>query len=175
MKWQDRRLLDLFGIDHPIVQAPMAGFTSAAMTVAVSEAGGLGSIAAAMLTPETLRTELQIVGQGTGRSISVNFFCHTQPAEDAGREARWRQRLAPYYREFGLPADAGAGGPTRAPFNAALCDVVLEFKPKVASFHFGLPDAGTGRATEDRQHPRHQLGHHGRGGALAGRRTAATR
>ncbi len=142
MKWQDRRLLDLFSIDHPIVQAPMAGFTSAAMTVAVSEAGGLGSIAGAMATPESLRSELQIVSQGTGRAVSVNFFCHTQPAEDAGREARWRQRLAPYYRELGLPADAGAGGPTRAPFNAPLCDVVLEFKPKVASFHFGLPDAG---------------------------------
>ena len=64
MKWPDRRLLDLFGIDHPIIQAPMAGASSGQMAIAVSQAGGLGSIAAAMLTAETLRTELQIVQQG---------------------------------------------------------------------------------------------------------------
>jgi nitronate monooxygenase len=141
MKWPDRRLLDLFGIDHPIIQAPMAGFSPPAMTVAVSEAGGLGSVAAAMATPESLRAELQIVRQGTGRPFSVNFFTHLQPEPDAAREARWRQRLAPYYREFGLSPDAGTGGPARGPFNTALCDMMLEFKPKVASFHFGLPDA----------------------------------
>ena len=141
MKWQDRRLLDLFGIDHPIVQAPMAGLSSAQMTAAVCQAGGLGSIAAAMLTPETLRTELQIVQQATSRPINVNFFVHKPPAADAAREARWRKRLEAYYRELGLAPDAGVGGPVRAPFDAALCDVLLEFKPKVASFHFGLPDA----------------------------------
>ena len=141
MKWQDRRLLDLFGIDHPIVQAPMAGFTSPAMTVAVSEAGGMGSVAGAMVTPESLRSELQIVSQGTGRPFNVNFFAHVQPQEDTEREARWRQRLEPYYREFGLAPDAGADGPVRSPFNSAHCDVLLDFKPKVASFHFGLPEA----------------------------------
>ena len=141
MNWQDRRLLDLFGIDHPIVQAPMAGASSTRMAIAVSEAGGLGSIAAAMLTPETLRTELQIAQQGTGRSINVNFFCHEPPIVDAAREAAWRRRLAPYYREQGLSEDAAAGGPVRAPFSTALCEVLLEFRPKLASFHFGLPDA----------------------------------
>ncbi len=140
MKWHDRRLLDLFGIDHPILQAPMAGASSAQMAVATSEAGGLGSIAAAMLTPETLRAELQRVQQGTGRSINVNFFVHKAPVMDAGREADWRERLAPYYRELGVPPEAGAGGPVRAPFDAALCEVVLEYKPKVVSFHFGMPD-----------------------------------
>ena len=83
MKWPDRRLLDLFGIDHPIVQAPMAGFTSPAMTVVVSDAGGLGSVAGAMATPESLRSELEIVSQGTGRPYSVNFFIHAQPEPDA--------------------------------------------------------------------------------------------
>jgi nitronate monooxygenase len=141
MKWSDRRLLDLFGIDHPILQAPMAGANSPAMAIAVSEAGGLGSIAAAMLTPEGLRSELQIVQQGTGRPCNVNFFTHAAPQVDVERERKWRERLAPYYREMGLPADAGAGGPARAPFDEAMCDVLLEFKPKVASFHFGLPDA----------------------------------
>lgn len=141
MKWQDRRLLDLFGIEHPILQAPMAGASSTPMAIAASEAGGLGAVAAAMLTPEGLQKELQLVQQATARSINVNFFVHEAPVADAGREAAWRARLAPYYREFGLAADAGAGGPTRAPFNAAMCEVLVEYKPKVVSFHFGMPDA----------------------------------
>ncbi len=141
MKWRDRRLLDLFDIDHPILQAPMAGASSTQMAIAASEAGGLGSVAAAMLTPETLRAELQLVQQATARPINVNFFVHKAPAADAEREANWRRRLAPYYRELGLSAGAGAGGPVRAPFDAALCEVVLEYKPKVVSFHFGMPEA----------------------------------
>jgi len=138
MKWQDRRLLDLFGIEHPILQAPMAGVTTPQMTIATSEAGGLGSIAAAMLTPEGTRQELQVVKQGTGRPFNVNFFVHKPPTADAARDARWRQRLAAYYGELGIPLDAK--GPSRAAFDAPMCDLLLEFSPKVASFHFGLPD-----------------------------------
>ncbi|MDP1837223.1 MAG: nitronate monooxygenase, partial [Reyranella sp.] len=138
MKWQDRRLLDLFGIEHPILQAPMAGVTSPQMAIATSEAGALGSIAAAMLTPEGIRQELQMVKQGTGRPFNVNFFVHKPPAADAARDARWRQKLAPYYGELGVAIDTK--GPSRAAFDAAMCDLLLEFTPKVASFHFGLPD-----------------------------------
>jgi nitronate monooxygenase len=138
MNWQDRRLLDLFGIEHPILQAPMAGVTSPQLAIATSEAGALGSIAGAMLSLDGLRQEFQVVKQGTSRSFNVNFFVHKPPAVDAARDARWRQRLAPYYQELGVPADAK--GPSRAAFDGAACDLVLEFKPKVASFHFGLPD-----------------------------------
>jgi nitronate monooxygenase len=149
MNWPDRRLLDLFGIDHPIVQAPMAGITSPAMVVAVSEAGGLGSLGGAASTAEGLRADLQIVRQGTGRGYNVNFFCHAAPRPDDGAERKWRQRLASFYRELGLAADAGAGGPALAPFGPALCDVVLELKPRVASFHFGLPDTALVKRLKD--------------------------
>ena len=138
MKWQDRRLLDLFEVEHPILQAPMAGVTSPQMAIATSEAGGLGSIAAAMLTLEGTRQEIQMVKQGTGRPFNINFFVNKPPAVDAARDARWRQRLAPYYDELGLPPDAK--GASRAAFDASFCDLLLEFRPKVASFHFGLPD-----------------------------------
>src|SRR5262245_32065052 len=149
MKWRDRRLLDLFGIEHPILQAPMAGASSPQMAIAVCEAGGLGAIAAAMLTPDTLRSELQIVQQGTGRPINVNFFVHEAPSADAGRDAAWRKRLANYYRELGVAADAGKDAPSRAPFSAAMCDVVLEHNPKVVSFHFGMPDDALVRRLKD--------------------------
>jgi nitronate monooxygenase len=160
MKWPDRRLLDLFGIDHPIVQAPMAGFTLPAMTVAVSDAGGLGSVAGAMATSESLRGELQIVRQGTGRPFSVNFFTHRQPEPDAERESRWRQRLAPYYREFGLAPDAGSGGPARGPFNAALCDLVLEFQAQGGELPFRPAGRCIAEPTEGGKDRRHQFGYH---------------
>lgn len=149
MKWPDRRLLDLFGIEHPIFQAPMAGVVSPQMAIAASEAGGMGSIPAAMLTPETLRGELQVVRQGTGRPINVNFFVHPEPKPDAARDARWRKRLEGYYRELGLAPDAGKNAPTRAPFTAAMCDVVLELEPKAVSFHFGMPEAGLLKRVKD--------------------------
>ena len=148
MTWFDRRLLELFGIDHPIIQAPMAGFTPPAMAIAVSEAGGLGSLGSAAATPDSLRADLQILRQGTGRAHNVNFFVHADPVPDSERERRWRETLSRYYREFGLnPPDAG--GPMIRPFNAALCDILLEFKPKVASFHFGLPEPALVRRLKD--------------------------
>jgi nitronate monooxygenase len=141
MNWRDRRLLGLFGIEHPIVQAPMAGISSPQMALAVAQAGGLGSIAAAMLTPDALRSEMQLVQQATDRPINVNFFVHVPPRADAASEVAWRRRLEGYYREFGLSPEAAVGGPARAPFDAAMCDIVLEYRPKVVSFHFGIPEA----------------------------------
>jgi nitronate monooxygenase len=139
--WPDRRLLDLFKIDLPIVQAPMAGAQGSAMVIAASEAGGLGSLPCALLDIAKLRAELGIIRQRTSRPINVNFFCHTPPKPDAQRDAAWKTRLAGYYREFGLDLDAEVPSVNRAPFDAAMCEVVEEFKPEVVSFHFGLPEA----------------------------------
>ncbi len=130
---------ELFGIDLPIIQAPMAGVQGSAMTIAVSNAGGLGSLPCAMLTPDALRSELQAITAQTTRPYNVNFFCHVPPVPDAAREATWRAALAPYYAEFGIdPATVPAGG-GRTPFNAEAADLLEAFKPPVVSFHFGLP------------------------------------
>ena len=129
------------GIELPIIQAPMAGIQASAMAVAVSNAGGLGSLPAAMLTLDALRTELATIRAQTDKPFNVNFFCHTPPPPDATREAAWRNMLAPYYREHGIDASAIAPGMGRMPFNAEVCDVVEPFAPPVVSFHFGLPDA----------------------------------
>lgn len=139
--WPDRRILDLFAVDHPIVQAPMAGSDSPKLAIAVAEAGGLGSLAAAMLDPAGLRAALAEFRAGTNRSINLNFFCHTPPLPDDEREARWRERLAPYRLEFGLGSAATAAGPARSPFDATMCALVEELRPRVVSFHFGLPEA----------------------------------
>jgi nitronate monooxygenase len=136
--WRDRRLLDLFGIEHPIIQAPMAGAQASAMTIAVSEAGGLGSLPSAMFSVEQARTEIQVIRQRTDRPFNVNFFCHTPPVADAAREARWVERLAPYRKELGIEQPAVATG--RAPFDDDMCALVEALRPRVVSFHFGLPE-----------------------------------
>jgi nitronate monooxygenase len=137
--WPDRRILDLFGIELPIIQAPMAGPVFSDMVIAVAEAGGLGSLPCATMDEARVRGELGIIRQRTGRPINVNFFCHTPPAVDAAREAAWRKRLRPYYEEFGLDPDAPIPASNRTPFDDDLCALIEEFRPEVVSFHFGLP------------------------------------
>ena len=94
--WPDRRILDLFRIQLPIIQAPMAGANLSEMAIAVSEAGGLGSLPCALLSVEQARDQLRTIRRGTTRPIKVNFFCHHPPHVDAAREGRWRQRLKRY-------------------------------------------------------------------------------
>jgi len=139
-KWPDRRIQDLFGVEHPIVQAPMAGPVFSDMVVAVAEAGGLGSLPCALMDEERIRAELGVIRQRTDRPFNVNFFSHTPPAFDPAREARWREKLRPYYVELGLDPDMDAPASNRTPFDAALCALVEEVRPAVVSFHFGLPE-----------------------------------
>jgi len=135
------KLTELLGIDLPIIQAPMASAHGSALTVAVSNAGGLGSLGCAMLTPEGIRAELTAIRTKTGKPFNVNFFCHTPPVPDTQREAQWRAMLTPYYNEYGIDPQSIPAGPGRAPFSAEAADVLSEFKPAVVSFHFGLPPA----------------------------------
>lgn len=129
----------LFGIDLPVIQAPMAGVQGSALAVAVSNTGGLGSLPCAMLSLDTLRTELQAIKAQTSQPYNINFFCHAVPKADPAREARWRDALAPYYAEFGIDPDLVPAGAGRTPFNSDIADVVEAFRPPVVSFHFGLP------------------------------------
>ncbi|OYT96590.1 MAG: hypothetical protein CFE49_06450 [Pseudomonas sp. PGPPP3] len=132
-------LQQLLGIELPIIQAPMAGVQDHRLAVAVSNAGGLGSLPAAMLSLEALRTELTALQAQTRKPYNVNFFCHTSPVPDAAREAAWRAALAPYYAELGIDPAQIAAGPGRAPFSAEAAALLAEFRPAVVSFHFGLP------------------------------------
>ena len=132
-------LQQLFGIELPIIQAPMAGVQGSAMAIAVSNAGGLGSLPCAMLSLPALRQELQALRDGTTRPFNVNFFCHTPPVPDAAREQVWRQALAPYFAEYGIDAATLPSGAGRVPFSAEAADILEDYKPAVVSFHFGLP------------------------------------
>jgi nitronate monooxygenase len=129
----------LFGIELPIIQAPMAGSQGSALAIAVSNAGGLGSQPCAMIGPDQIRKELQAITAGTSKPYNVNFFVHKQPTPDPAREDAWRTVLAPYFAEYGIDSDSIQAGPQRLPFDDAVADVLEAFKPPVVSFHFGLP------------------------------------
>ena len=133
------RLPHLLGIDLPIIQAPMAGVQGSALAVAVSNAGGLGSLPCAMLTPDALRQELSAIQAQTTRPYNVNFFCHTPPTPNAKHEAAWHAALTPYFHEFGIDPAAIPSGPGRLPFSAEMAELLSTYKPPVVSFHFGLP------------------------------------
>ena len=131
----------LLGVHLPLIQAPMAGVQGAALAAAVSNAGGLGSLPCAMLSAEGLASELKRLRELSDKPFNVNFFCHTEPLPDAAREAAWRQHLGRFYGEFSIDANSITPGAGRAPFSAALADLIEPFRPPVVSFHFGLPTA----------------------------------
>lgn len=142
-------LAQRLGLAAPVFQAPMAGSQRHALAVAVSRAGGLGALPAALLSPEQLVQELRALRQALDAPAgwaaaplawNLNFFCHPPTPPDAAREAAWRATLQPYYEAFDIDAAAIPAGPGRAAFSAALADVIEPFRPPLLSFHFGLPE-----------------------------------
>ena len=132
-------LKEVLGIELPIIQAPMAGVQGSALAVAVSNAGGLGSLPGAMLSIETLRDELNVIKSQTDCPYNVNFFCHDIPKKSQKAEMVWRNALSPFYKAYGVDPDMIPAGSSRIPFNAETAEILEEFKPPVVSFHFGLP------------------------------------
>ena len=127
------------GMRYPIIQAPMAGVQNTELAMAVTGAGALGSLPAAMLSTAELRKALELLATSGPGPFNINFFCHRQSEPDPAEEQRWREALAPYYAEFGVDARAETTAPGRAPFNAEHAALIGKFRPAVVSFHFGLP------------------------------------
>ena len=137
--WKDARLTDLLGLEHPIIQAPMAGSSTSAMAAAAANAGCLGSLGCAMMPPEVYQAEFAATRQATNRRINMNFFCHTPPSDDAGKAKAAQGWLAPLYAEFGI-AEMPEVRATHFPYGPELHEEVLNTHPGVVSFHFGLPE-----------------------------------
>ena len=139
--WPDNRITKLFGIDVPIILAPMAGPVMADMVIAVSQQGGLGSLPCALLDSGQVDVELARIRAATSKPVNLNFFCHAPAALDPAREAAWRDRLRPYYLALGLDPDIEVKPSHRAAFDEKGCEMVEKWRPQVVSFHFGLPAA----------------------------------
>jgi nitronate monooxygenase len=138
--WPDRRLVELFEIDHPIVLAPMAGLGTVELAAAVSNAGGLGSIGCAIMAPELVAKSSAALRRLTAKPINLNFFCHDPARKDAARERAWHDKLSSYYRELSIEAATLPPRFDLAPFDDTACAVVEDVRPEVVSFHFGLPE-----------------------------------
>lgn len=130
----------LFGIDLPILQAPMAGISSPAMAAAVSAAGGLGALGLGAATPAAARQAIADTRARTSAPFHVNFFCHAPAAPDPVRETAWITRMAPLFDRFAAtpPAALAEIYPSFTSNDESL-RLLLELRPAVVSFHFGLP------------------------------------
>ena len=135
-------LLERLGVDLPIIQAPMAGTSTPAMAAAVSNAGGLGSIGVGAVDSAGARRMIEDLKALTNKAFNVNVFVH-QPAEpDPPRERVWLEALAPIFQRFDAAPPATIGEIyTSFLADTAMQALLLEAKPAVVSFHFGLPPA----------------------------------
>ena len=131
---------ELFGTDLPLIQSPMAGVQDSALTIAVCEAGALGSLPCAMLDIETIQSEVATIRLATHRPFNLNFLCHSPPVHDTEQAQTWARALAPYYAEMDLGEPDFTVTNGRAPFSGEIADAVEPLRPAVVSFHFGLPD-----------------------------------
>ena len=139
--WPDRRLCELLGIEHPIIQAPMAGSATPALAAAVSNAGGLGSLGCAGLDAAGVAAVATELRSATNKPFNLNFFVHPKPTNDPVTLAAARTRLAPWYAALGLGEPPEALPDLGPGFDAARLATLLVLRPKVVSFHFGLPEA----------------------------------
>ncbi|NVO25166.1 NAD(P)H-dependent flavin oxidoreductase [Donghicola mangrovi] len=133
-------LRDLFHIDLPIFQAPMAGVSTPALAAAVSKAGGLGALGLGAATDAGARQMVQELQALTDRPINLNFFCHEAAQRDSAKESAWIDRTRPLFAEYGAepPTPLEEIYPSFRADDRQLA-IVLDTRPAVASFHFGLP------------------------------------
>jgi nitronate monooxygenase len=133
-------LLDLLGTSVPIIQAPMAGISSPAMAAAVSRMGGLGSLGMGAMTAEKARGAIREFRQLSDGPLNVNLFVHRPAHADEAKQAAWLQRLTPEFDGVGASPPLAL----KEIYKSFLVDddmlaVLVEERPKVVSFHFGLP------------------------------------
>ena len=132
-----------FGTKYPIIQAPMAGVSTPQLAAEVSRAGGLGSLGLGAASVEAAAEQIRQTRQLTNKPFNVNFFCHPPARVDADREAAWLAHLAGHFQQLKVPPPMSLRETYSTSLNNdALLIMLLEERPAVVSFHFGLPAAG---------------------------------
>lgn len=139
MSWPDTRLLELFGVDLPILLAPMANFAGLDMALAVAEAGGLAALPCAALNAEQIKEAVAKFRAQSSKPLNFSFFCHATPEQNVKKERAWLSRIAAYFEELGVSPPSPPLSAGHAPFGEAACGAIEDLKPEIVSFHFGLP------------------------------------
>ena len=138
LTWPRSDLIDLLGITHPIIQAPMASASTPDMAAAVCNVGGLGSLGCAMYDTDGVRGVVADLRRQTDRPFNLNFFVHQEPDLTAADTEPMRALLAPYYAERGVETVPEVSVPFPT-FGEAMLETLLDLRPPIVSFHFGLP------------------------------------
>jgi nitronate monooxygenase len=137
-------LTDLLNIELPIIQAPMASVSSPPMAAAVSDSGGLGSIGIGATDAAGARAMIDAVRARSGGPLNVNVFCHVPARSDSAVEAAWTEHLRPEFARFGAAPPVALREIYRSFIDGTdVRDMLLAEKPRVVSFHFGLPSPQT--------------------------------
>ena len=137
--WPRNALTDVLGIELPIIQAPMASAATPELAAEVSNAGALGSLGFATSSMTSIEEQVEAFGRRSNRGLNWNFFCHPEPEEIEARSAAMRKRLAPTFAERGLDEPAVPSAPFRT-FGSAHLALIEAHRPRIVSFHFGLPE-----------------------------------
>lgn len=139
---QTNELWQRLGVTHPLVQAPMAGVATPELAAAVSNAGALGSLGMGSSSPQRMRNLIAATRELTDKPFNINVFCHQPAVADEAREAAWRAYLQPLFAQFdATPPETLAQGYTSFIEDRTQLDVLLQQRPAVVSFIFGLPPA----------------------------------
>jgi nitronate monooxygenase len=134
---QTKKLRDMIGVEHPIIQAPMAGGpTTPELVAAVSNAGGLGSFPGGYLSPDELDTAIRKIRSLTGKPFAVNLFVPESPRRKKPSQ-RVMKKLGEIAHEVGAEF-AVEGDVKDFPFDDQL-GVILDNNVPVFSFTFGIP------------------------------------
>ena len=139
--WPKTNLTDLLGNEHPIIQAPMAGSTTVELVAAVCNAGGIGSMGYSETPTETIREDAEKIRKLTDKPFNLNFFAHDTPVSKPDVVESARERLKPFYSEIGLSEIPQDVSKPLLTFTEERLELLLDIKPPLVSFHFGLPES----------------------------------
>ncbi len=146
--WPSDQITTLLGVQNPIIQAPMAGSATVELAAAVSNAGGIGSLGCAGMSLAKIKEASVSLQSATDKPFNLNFFTHDNPIVDSSTVQRTWERVKPFYQAVGLSGPPLPLEPGYSTFNSDILKLMLEVKPAIISFHFGLPAIDMVRALQ---------------------------
>lgn len=142
--WYNTKAKDILGIQYPILQGPFGGnLSTVELTAAVSNAGGLGGYGAYTMSAQEIFEVDKQIKAATDKPYNINLWVSDHDIREAGLTDEQFNKTAavfkPYYDEAGIPLPEKPA-PFQSRFENQL-EVILDVRPKVFSFMFGVPSA----------------------------------
>lgn len=135
--WPNNELTKLLHLDFPIIQAPMAGYSTPELVTGICYAGGLGSLGAGYMSPDEIRTAIEMIRLKTRKHFNINLFCYKPSVCDQQTAMKAQNSLNPYRRKLGLKERHDI--PLLHYTFEDQIEVIIEEKVPIFSFTFGIP------------------------------------